>query len=279
MSGPGRPARPRGSLWAVVCAALAALVTPARGAPPERFNDDILFVGMSPGSALEARALRIAGARVLHVHDAAKRDRIRAEADGKEHDVSTEQGARGFAGSLGLSPAQASAVAAALLGAGSDARDELARVAEAWARAERGGDAFSRLVISGHSAGSSFWGKGNGSLSLDALSALAAALPAAAARVEDVLLSGCHTGDEPAMGRLRAMFPALKTGWGYVGQAPDAYHGAVEHALRWERATRGRSNDLDPGAAAGTRKAEAVAVWSVQGGYRGKAPAAPGPRR
>lgn len=279
MSGPGRVARPRGSLWAAVCAALAALVTPARGAPPEHWNDEILFVGMSPGSAIEARALSIAGAPVLHVRDAAKRDRIRAEADGEEHDVSTEQGALGFAATLGLSPAQAGAVAAALLGAGADARDELARVAEVWARAERGGEVPSRLVLSGHSAGSSFWGDGNGSLSLDALQALAAALPAAAARVEDVLLSGCHTGGEPAMTRLRAMFPALSTGWGYVGKAPDAYHGAVEHALRWERATRGRSNDLDAGAAAGTRKAEAVAVWSVRGGYRGGATAAPGPRR
>lgn len=272
MSDPGRLARPRGSLGAAVSAALAALVTPARGAPPEHFNDDILFVGMSPGSAIEARSLRVAGARVVHVHDAAKQDRILANADGQEHDVSTEEGARGFVATLGLSPALASAVAAALLGAGNDARDELARVAEVWALAERGGRVPSRLVVSGHSAGSSIWGHGNGSLSLDALQALAAALPAAAARVEDVLLSGCYTGGEPVMERLRGMFPALKTAWGYAGQAPEAYRGGAVHALRWERATRGRNNDLHTGVAAGTRKAEAVAVWSVRGGYRGGAP-------
>ncbi|HSN98778.1 MAG TPA: hypothetical protein VLS89_10855, partial [Candidatus Nanopelagicales bacterium] len=141
--------------YAAILASLAALAAPARGLPASSPGDDILFVGMTRGSAVEARALRATGARVVQILDATEPDRIRADADGQDHDLTVEHGILGFVGTLGLPGPQAASVAATIGGAMDDSRDELARIAEIWARAERGGSAPPRLVLSGHSAGES----------------------------------------------------------------------------------------------------------------------------
>lgn len=245
-----------------------------RVATGPRHNDDVLFVGMNPGSTQEIRALRQSGARVVAVQDSREGDDKLAAA-GVVHDLSTAEGALAFTRTLGLPPGQTAEIARVLVECPRDARDELGLVAEAWAVAEKGGSAPSRLVLSGHSVGTGVWGDDNGMLTLDALADLGRAMPQAARGVEDVHIAGCYSGGEYAILRLRAIFPRLKTAWAYAGSAPGAASGATVHLALWERATRGEGTDLDREIADRTRRGESVVVWTVDKGYQGGGAPAP----
>ncbi|ATB32153.1 hypothetical protein [Melittangium boletus] len=240
-------------------------------------NDDVLVLGMNPHVQAEADAIQKShpGARVLTIRDSARNDQVRgARAGGGQglHDLRTEAGIQCFVGGLGLTWAQGQRVAAALSSAGADARDELAQLAQVWARAEKGGVIPSRLVLSGHSGGWSLWGedKGftNGALTRDSIARLAAALPRAASQVEDLCIAACYNGGETSVEAWRALFPQVRTVWAYNGSAPGTFSGATVHLARWEKATRGAVDVLQADRARGTRKGENVAVWSRRDGYQ-----------
>src|SRR5262249_3183360 len=148
--------------------------------PPEaRSNDSILFVGMNPGSTVEVQGLKAAGAKVTTVQDSAEPDQVKGP-DGQTYDVSTKDGALAFAGTLGMDPEVAERVGIAIFNGWTDAHDEIAGIAAVWAGAERGETIPSRLVLSGHSVGQGVWGEENGTLTLDSVADLAAAMPKAA---------------------------------------------------------------------------------------------------
>lgn len=240
-------------------------------------NDDTLVLGMNPHIQLEADAIQRANptARVTTLQDSFQNDQVRAPGlDGKPHvyDLRTEAGIRTFVSTLGLPLAQGQQVAAAIASAGEDARDELAQLSQVWARAEKGGVIPSRLVLSGHSGGFSLWGDEgafrNGSLTRDSLARLAAAMPRAAARVEDLCIAACNNGFETTVDAWRSLFPNLETMWAYKGSAPGSASGATAHLSRWEKATRGEVDALGPELARGLRKGENLAVWSRRDGYQ-----------
>lgn len=256
--------------------------TPSQPAAPQgwapRSNNDILLVGMNATAQHEVDQLRARGQNVTHVKDLKENDKITTrDATGTSvtHDLATEAGARSFALTLGLPAEQTAKIASAIHGAGTDARDEMAQIAQVWAKAEQGGQIPARLVLSGHNVGSGVWGDDNGRVSFDSLGQLAEAMPRAARSVEDLHLSACYSGGQPAMEKYRAMFPNAKTIWAYTGSAPGSYSGATGHQSRWESATRGDKASLDRAVAAGTRKGENVAVWSAQHGYVDGNPPAP----
>jgi hypothetical protein len=128
-----------------------------------------------------------------------------------------------------------------------------------WSEAEKGGSVPSRLVLSGHCYGDSIWDGGDenlGALPFDNLRALAAAMPRAAAHIEDVMISACSsgfagaeaTGQRQSLTLWKTVFPNLKTAWGYG--SPKDYHSptsqqAIMHVAAWEHATRGRVETLD----------------------------------
>ena len=240
-------------------------------------NDDVVVLGMNQWVAHEAEALQRShpGARVTLVRDSARNDQVRgARAEGGQgmHDLRTEAGLQSFVAGLELPWAQGQRVAGALASAGADARDELAQLAQVWARAEKGGVIPSRLVLSGHSGGWSLWGedKGftNGVLTRDSLARLAAALPRAAAGVEDLCIAACYNGGEATVAAWREVFPQVRTVWAYNGSAPGTFSGATAHLARWEKATRGPVDVLAADRARGLRKGENVAVWSRRDGYQ-----------
>jgi hypothetical protein len=242
-----------------------------------RRNDDILVLGMNPHTQVEVEALQKSNptARVSTIQDTFQNDQVRARGpDGgmRVHDLRTDAGIRAFVATLGLPLAQSQQVVTAIASAGVDARDELAQLAQVWARAEKGGLIPERLVLSGHSGGSGLWGEGggfaNGTLSRDSIARLATAMPRAAARVEDLCIAACYNGGETTMAAWRALFPNLKTLWAYNGSAPGAVSGATAHLARWERATRGEVDNLRPDSARGLRKGENLAVWSSRDGYQ-----------
>jgi hypothetical protein len=222
---------------------------------------------MNPGAGTEIRALQKTGAKVVAVQDSSEgADKLRV--GGVVLDLSTPEGALAFTRTFGLSPEQTAAVAKVIVEALADARDELGRIAEVWAAAERGEPIPSRLLLSGHSVGTGVWGDENGTLTLDAIEALAMAMPTAARAIEDVHVSGCYSGGRYVMLRLQAIFPRAKTIWAYAGSAPGAESGATVHEALWERATRGAAGDLDRSIAEGTRKGDHVVVWTADGGYK-----------
>lgn len=236
-------------------------------------NNDIVMVGMNATATHERDELRGRGQKVTFISDTKENDKI--SAGGATHDLSTKEGATSFALTLGLPAEQTQKIADAIQGAGSDARDELAQLAQVWAGAEKGGQIPSRFVLSGHNVGSGVWGDDNGMVRFDQLAKLAEAMPRAARSVEDLHLSACYSGGQPAMEKYRGIFPNVKTIWAYTGSAPGSYSGATAHQRRWESATRGTRADLDRAIAQATRKGENVAVWTVEHGYNDGRPPAP----
>jgi len=245
---------------------------PAQGWAPKS-NNDILMVGMNATAKYEAEQLRSRGANVTLIGDTKVNDQVTA--GGVTYDLSTKEGATSFALTLGLPAEQTAKIADAIHNAGTDARDELAQLAQAWSKAEKGGQIPSRLMLSGHNVGSGVWGDDNGMLRFDTIGKLAEAMPRAARSVEDLHLAACYSGGQPLMEKYRAMFPNVKTIWAYSGSAPGSYSGAVPHQSRWETATRGTKADLDRAIAEHTRKGENVAVWTIEHGYNDGRPPAP----
>ena len=217
-------------------------------------NDDILLLGMNPHPEGEAQALQGNNpkAHVTTVRDTswetAGNDQIKAKTAAGQtqvYDLQTEAGVRGFVETLGLPLTQSREVATVLAQGGADARDELAQLAQVWARAEKGGVVPSRLVLSAHSIGPmALWGEKNGALDQGIIGRLAQAMPKAAAQVEDLYVAACYNGNEPSMDAWRAAFPNLKTMAAYTGSAPGAFVGSTAHMARWEQATRGEVETL-----------------------------------
>jgi hypothetical protein len=239
------------------------------------FDDRVMYVGMNStvlhGEAQNHREARNLAFDVVIAHaedgpDGADHVRV----NGQLFDLSTAQGADAFVATLGLPVAQSKAIATVLHRAGSGSRDELANIATVWARAEHGGTIPSRLVLSGHCGGSSVYdGAGkDGELGFASVQALADAMPAAAARVEDVMISACNSGHDDrgtALTSWQQHFPNLKTAWGYAADdshSPTEAH-AVAHIAAWKVATAGRASHVDGAAQV---RAEYHREWRAQHG-------------
>ncbi len=237
---------------------------PAAGWAPKS-NDKVLFVAMNNSDAhrstLESDALQARGTNVTVIKDAAKDDTIGGQ------DLSTAEGARAFALSLGLPGEQTKKIADVLQNAGADSRDELAQIAQQWAVAEKGGQPPSRLVLSGHHVGYGVYGENNGKLDWPTVGALAEAMPRGAKSVEDLLIAGCYSGGENMMEKYTAMFPGAKTIVAYDGSSPGASSGATAHQKAWEQATRGTSQSITHDLFKGMRKGENVTVWTKARGF------------
>ncbi|MFH1808841.1 MAG: hypothetical protein ABIJ09_08845 [Pseudomonadota bacterium] len=233
--------------------------------PRTRSNDDVLFVGMNPptresaGAPYEAQQLRNAGANLSSVLPGKEADHIKV--GGRDYDLNDDGQRLGFARTLGLPADQTQKIADAIGAGNSNAKDELAGIAQQWAKGERGEHMPSRMVISGHNVGSGPWGDGNGQLSWTSLKGLAEAMPRAVGQIEDLNISACYSGGTSSQRTYKDIFPNLKTLWAYSGSAPGTGSGAVQHQAAWERSTRG---DGTPESAAerlkdrGMRKAENI---------------------
>lgn len=238
-------------------------------------NDGVVFVGMNEDNKHEASYLRRTGAHVTAVHDStAGDDRIRV--GGRTYNLQDAGERLSFARNLGLPEDQAQKVADAIGTARydgwgmsqTDAMDEVAQVAQIWAKAEHGGTIPSRMVISGHHVGDGVWGDDNGEIAWTTWKNLAEAMPHAAAQVEDLNISGCYSAGADMEAKLKGIFPKLKTVWGYSGTSPGTWGGAIEQQKEWERATRGSGTDFESGInrlrRTGSRHAENIRGVAVE---------------
>lgn len=242
------------------------------GLPRQPTNDAVLYVGMnnptlqSSGSPYELQQLRALGLDITGILDSrVGQDKIRVS--GQTYDLATADGRTDFVATLGLPAEQSRKVADALAASDPKAKDEMAAIAQVWAKAEHGGTIPSRLIIAGHNVGSGPWGDENGQLYWDPpLKMLAQAMPKAAAAVEDLNISACYSGGEANEAIYRDLFPNLRTIWAYSGSAPGAASGATAHQEAWERATRGSGTDVAGTAqrlaSRGVRKADKIATWA-----------------
>jgi len=237
-------------------------------------NDKVLFVAVNNSAAhrstLESDALKARGTNVTVVQDLKVNDTITTRSASGEvatHNLATPEGAMSFALTLGLPGEQTRKIADVLLKGGTDARDELAQIAQQWAVAEKGGQAPSRLVLSGHHVGAGVYGENNGKLDWPTVGALAEAMPRGAKSVEDLLIAGCYSGGQNMMEKYTAMFPAAKTIVAYDGSSPGAASGATAHQKAWEAATRGSGDGIKREIFQGMRKGENVTVWTKTRGF------------
>lgn len=220
-------------------------------------NDRILYLGMNDASKhTEAAALG------PNVQSVMRSDNPVVTLDRAAFDVSTLAGAHDFVAALGakygLTPEATAKLSDLLVATEPAARDELARLALVLAPGERGAQIPSRLVLSGHSSGSNLYGKDL--LSLSSIRVLGEVLPKAARQIEDIHFSACMTSEQVyTQQEWTAVFPNLKTMWGYSQIAPGA---PVGHLQTWEAATRGRAAS-DP-----RRGIQGVTTWSERDGIR-----------
>jgi len=191
-------------------------------------DDRILYLGMTGSAAAELAALRSTGATVIAVEHQAK-------IGDREFDLSKPSQALAYAYTIGLKDDQAERVAQIITG-----NPELASIARVWASEHPP----SRLVLSGHSAGSTVYGP-TSSMAFKDLEALAAAMPRGASFVEDIHFSSCNTSLFAAADTERKTwtdaFPRLQTIWAYQNACPEA---PGEHMKVWEHETRGRATTI-----------------------------------
>lgn len=239
-------------------------------------RDDVQFLGMNKFAEEEAKALRAKGVKVDVIKQSDQPDTITTGEgpSAQHHDLRTDDGRKNFVKTLGLPAPQSQQIENVLKRAGADTRDELARLAQAWAPGEKGQAIPGRLVLSGHSGGTSIYGDEsgfrNGYLNVRSVTDLARAMPKAAGQVEDLALSACYAGQEKDMANWRQGFPNLKTAIGYHDKSPSGIHadGSRAHLQRWADLTKGDKANLKPEDFKGLEKAKFVATWNHKEGYR-----------
>ena len=237
-------------------------------------REQITFLGMNPDSkGVELATLKkAAGANnVTGLTGSTKQDQV--QVGGKWADLTSDQGIQTCLDSLpGLSPQKAAQIAQFLAASGDGAKDELWQMIAHLYGIEHGKGLLKRMVISGHSWGSSVWGDENGSIPFPHLERLTTIFPIAAGQVEDLMFSACNTGQLGKLEQYHRMFPNLKTIWGYAGYSPSAGTGSTRHIANWEKGSRGHDGGgvdksrEDVGKGSGPRD-QNVAVWTDKTGY------------
>lgn len=270
-----RTRRPRGSASRTMLAALAAhMNAPGLRAMirrPERAQHEaIVVLGLNDASAAEVAALR-RRADVLYVGDLASRQDL-IEVAGEVFDLAVPAQLKRFVDSLSLIPEQRNKLTALLRDATPHARRELGELMRIWSVAEAGGTMPARLMLSAHGDHRSLIGEEPGERINDAdIMKLARIMPTAAGQIRSLHLAACQHGYEPRMAPFLAVFPNLDSVWGYSGFSPTG-RPAQRHQAIWERATHSLPEGggrLRRSMAHGTRRGEAVSVWTRAHGFEG----------
>jgi len=222
-------------------------------------NNTILFIGLNPDATNEVQSLRSHGNKVDFIGNSKKADQVLIA--GKVYDLSTEDGRNALLGAMTLSSLQQDIVTKVITDAEANDRDELGKLALRWAAFEKTDVYPSRMVVSAHHAGGSFyWGDKNGGIALKQVKSLASVFPKAAGSIYHLHFSACYSAR--SMMDWSGAFRNLQTLWGYKGSAPGSASGATVHLRIWDTQTRRNPQRLNRDAAKRTRKGENVAVWS-----------------
>ncbi|MBK8015065.1 MAG: hypothetical protein IPK13_27415 [Deltaproteobacteria bacterium] len=240
--------------------------------PGPRELDRILMLGMNLTASVEAEAMRRGGDEVLLIDPTTSTNGFVVYGS-RKYDLSRMDEGEALGRALGLDPARARLLATVFERRDIKARDELARLAIAFAESENGTRVFGRLVLSGHSMGDNISGTDNGEIRLHDVETLAEIFPRAAAGIEDVKLAACETGSQANHSRLFEYFRNLRTSTAFDGRGALAKGGGAQDLARWARATRGRIDRLDRNYARGLWRGNNISVHTRARGFETHRPA------
>lgn len=243
-------------------------------------QETTLYMGMNPeSSGVESTTLRNqTGAAGLVNASGDQRHQDQAHVGNQWLPLTSDAGLKQALASLpNLPPAKAVALTTFLQQAADKTRDEMFNMVRHLWSVETGRALLKRLVLSGHSAGTSLWGGHGGefgSMNYQQIFKLMGLFPTAASQVEDLAFSACFSGT--AAGKLdayRAVFPNVKTIWAYADFSPSAATGSLRHLSKWEKGTKGHGdqgvNQARKEVATGHGdKDKNVAIWSASDGYQ-----------
>ncbi len=244
-------------------------------------NDDIVYFGMNPESrAGELGVLK--GSASGNVTGAiGERQQDTAMVNGQRVALGDDSGLDTYLSQFpGLDAGRQSALKAFLKGIPDGAKDELAQLARILYEAEVGKRLMKRMVMSGHSSGTTLYGhnadySNNQSISFTNLIPLKDIFPMALGQVEDLMLSACNTGWTDKLDTYKSIFPNVRSIWGYVGFSPAYGGGSERHIQNWEKSSRGTVDQKKMDAArekvasGSGQNDKHVALWTREHGVAG----------
>jgi len=244
-------------------------------------NDDIVYFGMNPESRAGELAV-LKGSAAGNVTGATgERQQDTAMVNGQRVTLSDDAGLDTYLGQFGqLDVGRKTKLKEFLKGIPDGAKDELAQLARIFYEAESGKRLMKRMVMSGHSSGTTLYGHNadysqNQSINFTNLFPLKDIFPMALGQVEDLMLSACNTGWTDKLDTYKNIFPNLRSIWGYVGFSPAYGGGSERHIQNWERSSRGSVDQKKMDAARekvaqGSGKNDKhVALWTRENGVAG----------
>ncbi len=244
-------------------------------------NDDIVYFGMNPESRAGELGVLKGSAAGTVTGATGERQQDTANVNGRQVSLNDESGLDTYLSQFGaLDAGRKNQLKELLKAIGGGAKDEIAQLARIFYEAETGKRLIKRMVMSGHSGGTTLYGhnadySNNQSISFTDLNPLTKIFPMALGQVEDLMLSACNTGWTDKLDTYRTLFPNLRSIWGYVGFSPAYGGGSERHITNWERSSRGTVDQKKMDAARekvaqGSGKNDKhVALWTREYGVAG----------
>ncbi|HEU5055486.1 MAG TPA: DUF4157 domain-containing protein [Kofleriaceae bacterium] len=244
-------------------------------------NEDIVYFGMNPESRAGELGVLRNNAQGNVTGAIGERQQDTAVVNGNRVSLNEDAGLDTYMSQFSkLDPGRQTQLREWLKGSAGGAKDELAQLARIFYDAETGKRLMKRMVMSGHSGGTSLYGhnadySNHQSINFSDLNPLTSIFPMAMGQVEDLMLSACNTGWTDKLDAYKTLFPNLRSIWGYVGYSPAYGGGAERHILNWEKGSRGTVDQRKMDAARekvaqGSGKNDKhVALWTREHGVAG----------
>ena len=244
-------------------------------------NDDIVYFGMNPESRAGELGVLKGSAQGNVTGAIGERQQDTAVVNGQRVSLNEDQGLDTYLSQFGkLDAGRQAKLREFLKGISGGAKDELAQLARILYEAETGKRLMKRMVMSGHSGGTTLYGhnadySNNQSINFTDLFPLSDIFPMALGQVEDLMLSACNTGWTDKLDTYKIIFPNLRSIWGYVGFSPAYGGGSERHIQHWEKSSRGTIDQKKMDAARekvaqGSGKNDKhVALWTREHGVAG----------
>jgi hypothetical protein len=244
---------------------------PKPAAPPAMAGGNVLYIGMSTNSPLEASSLQTAyhgkpvSVTAITLSDTESKTRTSATG-AATFDLTSDAGIDIFVSALNLTKTQAKSVGDILRNAPTVSRDDWAHVIAVYAQTESDGkDRMSRVILSGHSDGVSVFSKEKkGEIAFGILAELSGIFPNAASQTRHLMVPACFAGEEDTLLQFyQKAFPNLKTFAGWTWFSPTSSEGA-KVITGWAHIT-----DVDPATLPAPKTGEST--WE-SGTYHGGNP-------
>jgi len=244
-------------------------------------NDDIVYFGMNPDSRAGELGVLKANAHGSVTGATGEKQQDTATVNGQRVSLSEDAGLDTYLSQFsGLDAGRQAKLREFIKGIAGGAKDEVAQLARIMYEAETGKRLMKRVVMSGHSGGTTLYGHNADysqyqSLNFTDLFPLTSLFPMAAGQVEDLMLSACNTGWTDKLETYKTLFPNLRSIWGYVGYSPAYGGGSERHITNWEKSSRGTVDQekmdaaRDKVAQGSGKNDKHVALWTREYGVGG----------